>query len=178
MHYLPELFYLQDQIAFPFQKAFLITATGVSRWSSYYYARLITPKSRDITPVEQKGSLPIGIEKKETFITELVTWLFENSQVDQLFCLFLDDEPLTQTGRVAKFDHHDDTCCWVLNLLETEFSDLQKLWKLNGLPQDLFYPEEYAFCIPYAGTGLNAKLLRIVGVKKCFTPKQREKWTI
>jgi hypothetical protein len=111
---------------------------------------------------------------REVFIADLVGWLFENSIIDDLFCLFLDSEPTPKPGKVAKFDHHDDTCCWVLNLTETEFAHLQAVWRANGLPEDLFYPERAGLCIPYPGMGLKARLLRALGIQKCYTPKQWE----
>lgn len=175
MCYLPELYYyLQDQSDFPFRKAVLTTAVAVSQWSSCFYAKLITPKSRKFTPAEQSGPLPRNVQEKRTCVAELVSWLFENSTVDELFCLFIDDEPLPQPGRVAKFDHHDDTCCWVLNLSENEFGQLQRIWRTDRLPEDLFYPKQNSILIPYPGAGLKARLLRAVGAQKIYTPKQWE----
>lgn len=174
MTYLPELHYLQDQRDFPFRKAVLVTACTVGRWSRYFCTELIAAKSKQVAPTCRSGSLPTILEEKETFIAELVSWLFENSLADELFCLFLDDDPVPQPGKVAKFDHHDDTCCWVLNLAQDEFVELQAEWKDHGLPTDLFYPEENTLCMPYPGTGLKARLFRSVGVQKCYTPRQWE----
>lgn len=50
-----------------------------------------------------------------------------------------------------KFEHHEDTCCWSLDLTEEEFKELQKQWKLNDLPQDLFYPEDKGMTIRKPG---------------------------
>lgn len=177
MAYLAELYYLQDQRDFPFRKAVLVTATTVSHWSSHFYAKLIATKSKQMAPMHKSGTLPANTEEKEAFVAELVSWLFENAVVDDLFCLLLDDKPVPQRGQVAKFDHHDDTCCWVLNLAENEFAELQAKWKEHGLPADLFYPEENTLCVPYPGTKLKARVLRSIGVQKCYTPKQWENET-
>jgi hypothetical protein len=174
MRYLAELHYLQDQKDFPYQKAVRVTAAAISRWSSHFYAELIAPTSKQIGLVEKSGPLPTDAQDRETFVTETLNWLFENSISDELFCLFLDDEPTPKPGKEARFDHHDDTCCWVLTLEENEFAELQSIWGANGLPEDLFYPEQGGVCIPYLGTGLKARFLRALGVKRCYTPKQWE----
>jgi hypothetical protein len=171
MIYLAELYYLQDQPGFPFHKAVSITATAVARWCNYFYARLIAPKANS-TVEERQGPLPAAAHEKETFVAECICWLLENSMTPQLFCLLLDDEPLPRSGRVAKFDHHDDTCCWALNLSELEFVELQRVWKTHNLPEDLFYPEHQNRCLPYPGTNWKARLLRVLGVQKCYTPRQ------
>lgn len=177
MSYLPELYYLQDQEEFPYQQAVLVTATAISRWSSHFYAKLIAPMSKKIGLVEKSGPLPSDAQDREAFVAETVNWLFENSMCDELFCLFLDDEPAPNPGKAPKFDHHDDTCCWALNLSESEFAELQSLWRANSLPEDLFYPEEGGTCVPYPGTGLKARILRAFGVQMCYTPKQWESET-
>ncbi len=174
MRYLAELFYFQDQRDFPFRKSVLVTATTVAQWCTHFYARIIAPRSR-IIPTEKKGLLPADLQEREIFVAQLVDWLFENSISDELFCLLLDDKPVPRSGGVAKFDHHDDTCCWVLNLTEEEFAECQAKWQANGLPKDLFYPEHETLCVPYPGRGLKAKFLRAFGVKKCYTPKQWQK---
>ncbi|PWH18033.1 MAG: hypothetical protein DDG58_07130 [Ardenticatenia bacterium] len=170
--YLAELHYLQDQPCFPFQKAVSVTAITVARWCNYFYARLITLKANSTLVEERRGPLPAVAQEREAFVADCVCWLLENSITPQLFCLLLDDKPLPRSGRVAKFDHHDDTCCWVLNLSELEFAELQRVWKANNLPEDLFYPENQNRCLPYPGTDWKAKLLRVLGVQKCYTPRQ------
>lgn len=174
MVYLAELHYLQDQKAFPFRQAVLVTAAAVSRWSSYYSARLIAPRSKIVATQSKSGSLPPNMDERESFVVELVSWLFENSIADQLFYLLLDDEPDPGSGQVAKFDHHDDTGSWALGLTGKEFSELQVAWEARGLPADLFYPEEESHQLPYPGSGLKARLLRVIGVKKFYTPRQWE----
>jgi hypothetical protein len=152
----------------------LITTTTVSRWCTCFHARLLAPANNYTTPSEKSGLLPENAAEREAFVAELVGWLFDNSSPDEQFCLFLDDEPIPKPGQVAKFDHHDDTCCWALTLTEAQFARLQAVWKANGLPKDLFCPEQDGLCLPFPGTGLKAKLLRVIGVRKCYTPKQWE----
>lgn len=174
MRYLAELYYLQDQKALPLAKAVRVTATAVAQWCDYFYAKIIAPTTKQVKPLEKSGSLPKNLQEKEAFVTELLQWLLENSITDELFCLLLDDQPVPQAGRIARFDHHDDTCCWVLNLSDDEFYELQITWREQGLPEDLFYPEWQTLCVPYPGEGMKARLLRALGVQKCYTPKQWE----
>jgi hypothetical protein len=153
----------------------LVTAKTVAQWCSYYDAKLLVPKASNLAPKQRTGSLPSDSQVKEVFVSELVNWTFENSLMNDLFALFLDDGPLPQSEGVAKFDHHDDTCCWVLNLNEGEFEELQAAWEAHDLPRDLFYPpQEVDYCIPVPGNGLKARVLRYLGVKNCYTPKQWE----
>lgn len=98
MVYLAELHYLQDQRDFPFRKAVQVTATAVSRGSSYYHAELIATRPGENVATRRGGPLP----------------------------------------------------------------------------EDLFYPEQETRCVPYPGKGLKAKLLRSVGMQKCYTPLQWE----
>ncbi|MCX7683173.1 MAG: hypothetical protein N2508_14605 [Anaerolineae bacterium] len=171
MVYAAELFYFQDQQDFPFQRAVLVTAKTIARWCTHFQARLIAPGKKQAAG-EKQGRLPDAPAEREAFVTELVQWLFAHSVVEELFCLLLDDEPVPRAGKVAKFDHHDDTCCWLLNLSESEFADLQNAWRENDLPSDLFYPVQEMICIPYPGHGLKPRVLRLLGVRKCYTPAQ------
>ncbi len=174
MIYLAELYYLQDQKEFPFRQAVLATAAAVSRWSSYYSARLIATRSKSIAPQSKSGPLPPNMVDRAALVADLVSWLFENSMSEELFYLMLEDEPKPGYGRVAKFDHHDDTGSWALDLTRKEFAELQAEWVALGLPDDLFYPEEESFLLPYPGSGLKARLLRFIGMNKFYTPRQWE----
>lgn len=174
MLYLPELYYLQDQADFPLKKAVEVTAVTVSRWCSCYEAQLIAPFSKDIVPTQKSGALPEAMAERERFVGELVAWVFANSNPPELFALRLNDCALSEKGSVAKFDHPDDTCCWVLNLSESEFDELQEAWQAHGLPKDLFYPEGKQICVPYPGKGWKARLSRALGGQRCYTPKQWE----
>ena len=74
VRHLPELYYLQDQRDFPFQKAVVITATTIARWSKYYFTRLIAPKENIVAPFER--SVGLSTDEQEIFISELIWWLF------------------------------------------------------------------------------------------------------
>jgi hypothetical protein len=172
MVYAAELFYLENQRDIPFQKVVLVTAKTVAQWCSHFQARLLSPAKKHIGLTERQGRLPMESLGREEFVKELVQWLFEHSTVADLFRLFLDDRPVPQAGRIAKFQHPDDTCCWFLNLTEDEFAILQDAWRKNNLPVNLFYPEHEMRCIPYPGRGLKSKILRGLGAKRCYTPMQ------
>jgi hypothetical protein len=118
MLYLPELHYFFDQKDFPFEKAVLVTARKVSESCGYYKAKLISPL-KGVKEMEHKGNLPSTTEEKHKFIESLIKWIFYNSVTQDLFALFLDDEEIgKRKDKPAKFDHHDDSCCWVMNLTE------------------------------------------------------------
>jgi len=175
MRYLPELYYLQDYKEVPLPKAVIVTATFTAKWCDYFYAKILAPRTKRLRSWERYGSLPANLQQKELFVTNLLHWLFENSFTDELFCLRLDDKPVSRTSIVAKFDHPDDTGCWTLNLSDDQFAALQDHWRKQELPEDLFYPETNALCIPYPGTGIKSRLLRVLGIQKCYTPKQWQK---
>lgn len=120
---------------FPFEKAVLITAQAVSRYCQFYQAKIIAPKS-GFPNTEKAGGLPSS--KKERFVQEVVEWIFANSMPKVWFVLFLDNKVIINTGEACKFDHHDDTCCWALNLTKEEYSTIQKIWQKHQLPLDLF----------------------------------------
>lgn len=140
MIYHSELYYFYDTKDFPSEKAFLVTAKAVSRFCKDYYAELIAPK-KGVKDKTKSEDLPGDITKREKLIEEILTWIRENSEVNDLFALFLYGNPRnTNSEECEKFDHHDDTCCWALNLTEEEFAELQAEWRKNQLPDDLFYP--------------------------------------
>ncbi len=141
MLYLPELHYFFDQKDFPFEKAVLVTAKKVSESCGYYKTKLLSPR-KGVKETERQGKLPSSTEEKHKFVENLIQWIFSNSVIPDLFALFLDEEEIDQAkDKPAKFDHHDDSCCWVMDLTEQQFQDLKNAWKDNGLPEDLFYPE-------------------------------------
>ena len=173
MIYLPELYYLYNT-KFPFKKAVKVTAKSVGKYCSGYKARLIS-NDKSVKETLKEGKLPKSPKEKEIFIEKLVDWIFKNSWVKDLFALFLyKDYPPNKKG-IAKFDHHDDTCCWSLYLEKKEFSELKKSWKKNNLPEDIFYPESKQICISQKD-GIVWKSLKKIGFTggsyKCYTPKQ------
>ncbi len=171
MRYLAELDYF-GQSDFPKRQAALVTAVTVASWCEYYRARILAPRSRSVSPREQSGVLPAASSERETFVRALVAWLLDHSLSEALFYLLLDDKPLAPPQDRPCFAHYDDTSSWVLNLSPEAFAVLQTCWQEQGLPADLFYPETEARCIPYPGRGLIPALCRLLGVQKCYTPRQ------
>lgn len=169
------LFYMQDRKSFPFQKSVLVTAKTVAQWCTHFRARLLAPSKKDIAQ-ERQGVLPTDLLEKEAFVAELVQWIFANSLFDDLFYLLMDNEPIQQANKVAKFAYYDTYHSWLLNLTDSEFGLLQEAWVTNGLPANLFYPEQETVCVPYPGNSLKAKVLRWLGVQTCFTPMQWQKY--
>lgn len=113
--------------------------------------------------------------RKKAFIADLVHELYSDSVIS-IFTLFLDSAPIPEKRTITyKFDHTDDTCCWPLDLTVAEFFELQNAWKENGLPEDLFYPEEKTiqFLNP---PGLSQRFLHLLGFTggnyATYTPKQ------
>ena len=142
MIYHPELYYLQNRPDFPFDKAFLVTANAVSAWCKYYLAELVAPK-KGIKIRSRSGDLPKDKTEREDLIEDLYRWMKESSDVPNLFAMFLYGDPRrSKPDECDKFDHHDTTSCWALNLTDTEFTALQKAWEEHDLPTDLFFPRD------------------------------------
>jgi len=175
MKYLPETFYF-DQADFPFKKAVTVTAKEVGVWCGYCRAQILSPKKGG--QCEERFG-PIPQENKEAFIESTINWIFENSETEDLFALFLDISPIPQLNdpgfSCPKFCHHDDTCCWNLELNDEELNRLQLKWKEAGLPEDLFYPEDKAVHITKE-LGPIARAVAVFGgsmsLEKIYTPKQ------
>ncbi|MBI2591036.1 MAG: hypothetical protein HYW33_04200 [Candidatus Blackburnbacteria bacterium] len=182
MIYLPELYYFFDTKNFPLRKAVKVTSGAVSLWCDYYRAELINTK-KVLGKKLRVGELPKRKGEKIKLVSQVTDWIFKLSDCDELFTLLLNDKPLNNVGKQkqkpAKFDHHDDTCCWILNLTEKEFKQLQQIWKDNNLPEDLFYQEEEAIHIDQTGKSFLAKTLNKMGFEaiseKIYTPKQWRK---
>lgn len=142
MIYQVESYYFFDTEDFPVEKAFEVTAKAVARLCNGYHAVLVAPK-KGVKEKKMAGFLPESQEEKELLIGKIFEWIKANSQVCDLYVLFLhDDYPEIKDREVAKFDHHDDTCCCALSLSEEEFKELEKVWVKNDLPEDLFYPND------------------------------------
>ncbi len=168
MIYLTELYYFFDQKNFPYEKAVLVTAQKVSEWSKYYRVKLLAPK-KGIVELERSGQLPDNVSERKEFILKLLEWVWENSYTSDLFLLYLNDDE-KNNSKVRKFDHHDDTCCWYMNLSNEEFRELTATLKQNDLPEDLYYPEDKAIMIPYPW---KIKIFGwLIGGQKVYTPKR------
>ena len=178
MRYDPELYYFYDQRGLPFEKAVLVTAMKVGEWCTHYKAKLICP-AKGAKKSERQGSLPSEAQEKLTFIDDLVRWLLSNSRPQDLFALFLDDVEIGQRrgDEPGKFNHHDDTCCWGLDLTEQQFQELQQAWKQHELPEDLFYQEGKDIRVAEPPGFIGKFLIRLGGTSwsgKIYTPKRWE----
>ncbi|MCC2631618.1 MAG: hypothetical protein K0S20_317 [Patescibacteria group bacterium] len=163
MIYAPELYYFFDTPGFPLMQAVKVTVKSVASFCDRYEARLLAPKP-GTTEVEQSGNLPRSTD-------DLIDWFELNSDSNDLFSLFMWSADQKESD-IAKFDHHDDTCCWALNLSEDEFKIVQKAWRENGLPEDLFFPADQEKTAPEKVRYL--KGLFTLTFKKTYTPKQWE----
>lgn len=139
MHYVPEFYYFYNQPGSLLAEAIRVTATHLAQFCTQYEAKLIAP-NKGVLITEKHGELPTSPAEKAHFVAELIQWFTSNSEFPDLFCLRLYNEP-RNPQECAIFDHSDDTCCWVLNISEIQFTSLQHAWQEAGLPHDLFYPE-------------------------------------
>lgn len=139
MIYHPELYYFFDTKDFPLERALLVTAKAVSKYCKEYSAELVVPQ-KGINDKSRAGELPKAKVDREILIDEIFDWIKDNSEFSDMFALFLYGSPRNSNPEECdKFDHHDDTCCWALNLTDEEFKEVQAEWRKNDLPDDLFY---------------------------------------
>jgi hypothetical protein len=179
MFFLPELYYFSDhKSSLDFKKAVTITALTISNWCKYYYADLLIHRTRVKQAIKQ-GALPKDETKHKAFVLDLLDWIFDNSLSKELFALYLSEKPIdpeNTTVSEIKFNHPDDTCCWLLNLDSDEFQKLQQAWKENSLPTDLFYPKAEGKCALPQDKSIKSILRRILKIKRCYSPKQWEEY--
>ncbi len=140
MIYSPELQYFFDTADFPFWKVFLVTAEHLSEYAGAYDVHLFD--RADVDNPKIAGTLPDDPADRRAKIIGLAQWARDTVKNDGVFAFFLYRAGKDDQKEPALFDHHDDTCCWVLNLREAEFKSLQKAWRKAGLPVDLFYPSD------------------------------------
>jgi hypothetical protein len=176
MTYLPETYYFYKK-DFSLEKAVIATAQKLSEWSTHYKAELISPM-KGVKETKRQGELPTSVTDKHRLIDDLVKWIFSSSETQELFTLFLDDSDVTEHREgPGIFDHWDDTCCWSLNLTQEQFEELKSAWKNNGLPEDLFYPEDKAVKI-VKPLGIVGKFFTALGFtwenSACYSPKEWE----
>src|SRR3989338_7665697 len=180
MHYLPELYYFFDSKEIRgknFQNLIIVIAKNVAQYCNCYSAKLLSPR-KGVREIKKGGSLPTDRKEKEIFLEGLLKWIFDNSESIDLFSLFLQNGPIhTNRQGVIKFDHHDDTCCWILHLSGQEFKQLQKDLRKNNMPEDLFYEESEGKSISTKPGTFIRKFFRVLGFtsRKYYTPKQ---WVI
>ena len=172
MWYAAEPYYFYDQDDFPVRLAVEVTAVAVSQWCHYFQARLLAPRPHRRTESMKHGALPQASQAREHLVAELLAWLYENSDVETLFWLLMGETCLTSENPDAKFDFYDTPDNWYLKLTAAEFAQLQEIWRQHDLPADLFFAVDEGRCVAYPGSGLKARLLRALGVQKCYSPKQ------
>ena len=119
--YSPELYYFFDSKEFKeknYKKSIFVIAKTVGQWCDYYSAKLLSPH-KEVTDTKKEGKLPSDKKEKDIFIQNIIEWIFDKSDLEDMFLLFLGGKSvLTDKSTSVKFDHHDDTCCWVLNLTD------------------------------------------------------------
>ncbi len=162
----------------PLARAVRVTAKTVARWCGRYEAGLIIPRRKGQANEGRSGKLPDDPDEREAFIEGLCDWLFEHSLTPDLFKLFLYSSDGITIGEVAPFDHHDDTCCWALNITPAQFAELQSAWERASLPRDLFYEASKAVC-EESPSGPIGQFFRWLGCsfggKGCYSPKEWER---
>jgi hypothetical protein len=169
MGYFVESYYISKK-DFPTLYAIKVTAKTIARFSPYFYAEPLSPAPGQIIR-KRFGLLPSDLSERETFVCDLVEWLFENSDIDFYFTLLLDNKPPFEYLS-PKFGYYDVLDVWNLNLSEAEFAQLQSSLVEHNLPADLFYPEHLGVCVKLPKTGLLNRLLP--GWHRCYTPKEWE----
>ncbi len=168
MEYFIENYYISDD--FPMLYAIKVTAKTIARFSPYFYAQPLSLVPEQIIG-KRFGLLPSDPSERETFVCDLVEWLFENSNVDFYFTLLLDNKPPFE-HLSPKFGYYDTSDNWNLNLSEAEFAQLQSSLVEHNLPADLFYPSHLRVCVELPET---EKLgLFIIGARRCYSPKEWE----
>lgn len=174
MIYLPELHFFYDQNDFPTKKAVFVIAKFCAKKCNGFEAKLLAPRSKNDEKTKE-GSLSKVTKQREAKVKELLEWIYDNSLFDLYYFKLFRDYP---KNKEAMFDHHDDTCCWILRLInEAEFSELKEELRKNHLPKNLFYPESAGICIPVT-PGPIIKFLNLIGfnikASRCYSPLRIE----
>lgn len=144
MIYLPEDYYFKynpKNQNFPYQKAILSTVYKISLDCKYYEAKLLAPKKGVKDRIKQ-GILPRTDDDKKEFIEKLLGWIWDNSIVDTFWLILSNEKKDGKITNPKYLQYEGMSCCWSLELSEQKFNQLQKVWKNNNLPEDLFFPED------------------------------------
>ena len=176
--YLPDLYYFNDQEDFNAKKAILTVAEYVGGLCNYYYVKTI-PFAKEKKSEIKKGKLPDSKEEKNKFISEIASWVIDESGSDQLFILYFDINPLdhdparSDNSYCPKFCHHDDTCCWDISLTDSEYINFKRKLIVNNLPENLFYKEGQGVCLEYSSPNLIKNYIgKFLHLQTCYTPMQ------
>ncbi len=166
MYYLVERYYFDSHPPIVgLREALAITAKAVARYSTHYRAELLTPKRGTPLPTIRAGALPSPEEEKDHLVEALITWLYTYS-VGETFRLVL------LRGEEEVFHFPEVHVDWYLHITPAEFKGLRDIWRAHGLPEDLFFPEDNLRCVPWPGHRWRDRLWRLLGVRKCFTPRE------
>lgn len=144
MTLLPEDYYFSKE-DFPVEKAVLVTAKVLGKYCSFYKAVLMNPLKKKEKEIMRVGNLPEGEEDK--VIEEIIGWISKNNMGGLTFDfrLLMGDLPYSEDGYDGEEGmvniYHGFSCCASLEVDYEQFAELQKVWKDNGLPEDLFYPD-------------------------------------
>lgn len=173
--YFPELYYFFDQKDFDRKKAILITAQHVAQYCHSFEAKILMTVDTNAQEKERAGALPANLQEKKDFVAELCEWIWKFSACEELFFLFFFQN--TENRTQLRFDHHDDTCCWNLQLTPQEFAGLQESWRHAGLPEDIFFHEDKVITIDLPLGWFDRLLLKLgfsVEKKRQLTPRRSE----
>lgn len=154
--------YYKDKI--DFVAALKAAAWYCAKIANYYEAEIIMPKKEFTSEKSINGYLE---RQNENHVINIIDWLHANSDSDELFKLLIYNLP-TKKDEPMVFDHHDDTCCWALNLSEDQFIGLQQELITNHLPEDLFFESSKVVCVKPGG------IMGFLGLTRCYTPKEYE----
>ena len=171
MIYSPDDYYFWNNEDISFQKAVLVTVKTVSKWCDSYQATIKSPKT-SLQIKYKSGDLPKTAADKEKFVINVLNWIWDNSKNERYFRLYLIKN--IQEKQVNVFVHDDDAN-WGLELSEDEFRALQKIFKKNCLPEDLFSKKEHTIiAIPKYYEKWSVLRRILFGGTHAFSPKTWE----
>lgn len=160
-----------------FKDAIIVTVLTMSRWYPRYEAELLMPIASAKNDRRREGTFSDDPRARAAEVQTLCAWIFDNSFGTDLFALFLRDKKNNAEDGIAPFDHHDDTCCWALDVSPEQFAELQSAWEAALLPKDLFYDAKLTIeTVRTPGTFV--RFLNRFGFnienKRCYSPKEWE----
>ena len=146
-------------------------AEALLPWARAYEARLILPR-RDTAPAERAGPLPEDVGERQALLRQVLAWIRESSECSDCFVLRLLGR---EEGEQPLFEFHDLPHDWSLFLTAHQWEAVQAALREAGLPDDLFFEADRMRCVPWPGTRWRDRLLRRLGVQRCFTPREWRK---
>ncbi|MEJ0021689.1 MAG: hypothetical protein WDN47_03890 [Candidatus Doudnabacteria bacterium] len=174
MQYLVETFYIHQE-GFDVIKAIEVTAQSIAQWANYYQVKIHFAEKK-VTENEKTGPLPEEKLKKSEIAGELLQWVSKNSKPGWEFDMRFVLSELPEAEKPI-FAYYDGPWNMSLELHPDEFKELQEIWKLNNLPEDLFFPLYQQICI-LLPPGKFVKFLNMLGLnfqsQRCLSPKEWE----